>query len=170
LCSCSVCLFSISCILCFCIVSPFVYSCSFLICVPIYRPLPPGGNSTAVNKYHISWLDEDLIASQEWFCSKKLPNTQVCSVPPPRRTKHNDLSWQWNAHDSWRPVGFLYINHKQSDYENNYTTWKCCGILLRNAHKTQVSTMVLLQRYGIDCKVTCNLTIISCVNNVTVRS
>jgi len=45
------------CILCFCIVpcivSPFVYSCFFIICVQFYRPLPPGGNSIAVNKYDI---------------------------------------------------------------------------------------------------------------------
>ena len=45
------------CILCFCIalfiVSPFVRSCPFPIFVQVYRPLPPGGNPIAVNKYHI---------------------------------------------------------------------------------------------------------------------
>jgi hypothetical protein len=36
-----------------CIVSPpHVYSCLFFICVQFYRLLPPGGNPTAVNKYH----------------------------------------------------------------------------------------------------------------------
>jgi hypothetical protein len=57
-CSCFLCLFSILCILCFCIVlyiiSPFVYSYLFPIFVQVYRPLPPGGNPIAVNKYHIS--------------------------------------------------------------------------------------------------------------------
>ena len=32
-----------------CIASPRLFS----ICVQFYRPLPPGGNPTAVNKYHI---------------------------------------------------------------------------------------------------------------------
>jgi hypothetical protein len=49
-------LFSILCILCFCIVSPFVYSCFFPIFVQVYRPLPPIGNPFAVNKYHIVYL------------------------------------------------------------------------------------------------------------------
>jgi len=39
----------------FCVVSPFVFSCLFPIFVHIYRPFPPGGNPTAVNKY-ISYL------------------------------------------------------------------------------------------------------------------
>ena len=34
-----------------CIVSPFIYSCLFPIVVQVYRPLPPGGNPVAVNKY-----------------------------------------------------------------------------------------------------------------------
>ena len=57
---CFVCLFSILCILCFCIVlrivSPFVYSCLFPVCtVHVYRPLSRGGKPIAVNtsKYHI---------------------------------------------------------------------------------------------------------------------
>jgi len=49
---------SISCFLCFCfvlcIVSPFVYICLFPIPVPVYRPLPPGGNPVGVYKYHLS--------------------------------------------------------------------------------------------------------------------
>ena len=48
-------LFSILCVLC-CfvlgIVSSLVYSCVFSTCVQVYRPLPPGGNPIAVNKYH----------------------------------------------------------------------------------------------------------------------
>ena len=61
------CLFiSVLCILCFstllcivlctvlCIVSPSVYICLFPIFIQIYRPLPPGGNPVAVNKYHVS--------------------------------------------------------------------------------------------------------------------
>jgi hypothetical protein len=52
------CVFSILCSLRFCIVlcivSPFVYTCLFPIFVQIYRPLPPGGNPLAVNKYRIS--------------------------------------------------------------------------------------------------------------------
>jgi len=52
------CVFSILCIVRFCIVlcmvSPFVYSCLFPVFVQIYLPLPPGGNTLAVNKYHIS--------------------------------------------------------------------------------------------------------------------
>jgi len=36
-----------------CIVSPFVCSRLFPIFVPVYRPLLPGGNPIAVNKYHI---------------------------------------------------------------------------------------------------------------------
>jgi ATP-dependent Clp protease adapter protein ClpS len=46
--------FSILCILCFYTVSSFVYSCLSPTFV-VYRPLPPGGNPTAVNKYHISY-------------------------------------------------------------------------------------------------------------------
>jgi len=51
------CLFSILCILCFivlCIIFPCVYSCLFPLTVQVYRPLPPGGNPIAVNKYHIT--------------------------------------------------------------------------------------------------------------------
>jgi ABC-type multidrug transport system permease subunit len=36
-----------------CIVSSFVYSCLFTNFLQVYWPLPPGGNSIAVNKYHI---------------------------------------------------------------------------------------------------------------------
>ena len=35
-----------------CIGSPFVHSCLFPIVVQFYRPLPPGRNTIAVNKYH----------------------------------------------------------------------------------------------------------------------
>jgi len=46
------------CGLCFCIVlrivSPPVHNYLFSICVQFYRPLPLGGNQTAVNKYHIT--------------------------------------------------------------------------------------------------------------------
>jgi hypothetical protein len=37
------------------IVSPLVYSCLIPIFVQVYRPLPPGGNPIAVNKYIISY-------------------------------------------------------------------------------------------------------------------
>jgi hypothetical protein len=37
-----------------CIVSPHVHSCLFSIYEQFYRPLPPGGNPFAVNKYIIS--------------------------------------------------------------------------------------------------------------------
>jgi hypothetical protein len=51
------CLFSILCILCFCIVLyivfPFVYSRLFSVSIQVYWPLPPGGKPIAVNKYHI---------------------------------------------------------------------------------------------------------------------
>ena len=47
--SCFVYLFSILCILCFCIVSPSVYGCLFPIFVQDCRSLPPGANPTAVN-------------------------------------------------------------------------------------------------------------------------
>jgi hypothetical protein len=57
--NCLLCLFScfvrfasILCVLCFCIVSPHVYSCLFSICVQFSWPLPPGRNPSAVNKYH----------------------------------------------------------------------------------------------------------------------
>jgi hypothetical protein len=36
-----------------CNVSPFLYICLFPIFVQVYQPLPPGGNSIAVNKYHV---------------------------------------------------------------------------------------------------------------------
>jgi hypothetical protein len=49
-------LFSSSRILCFCIVlcvvAPSAYSCLFPIIIQAYRPLPPGGNRIAGNKYH----------------------------------------------------------------------------------------------------------------------
>ena len=51
-------LLSILYILCFCIVlctvSPHVYSCLFTIRVQYQRPLSPGGNPIAVNKYYIT--------------------------------------------------------------------------------------------------------------------
>jgi len=36
-----------------CIASPSVHSCLFPVFAQAYRPLPTGGNPTAVNKYHI---------------------------------------------------------------------------------------------------------------------
>jgi len=33
--------------------SPFVYSRAFPISIQVYRPVPPGGNPVAVNKFHI---------------------------------------------------------------------------------------------------------------------
>jgi len=55
--SCLVRLFSIFCIMGFCIVlcivSPLVCSSLFPIFVQVYRPLPLGGKRTAVNKYNI---------------------------------------------------------------------------------------------------------------------
>jgi len=36
-----------------CIVSPSVHSCLFPIFAQVYRPLPPGGKTIAVNQYHI---------------------------------------------------------------------------------------------------------------------
>ena len=51
-------LLSISCVLCFCIVSrivsPHVHNCLFSICLQYYQ-LSPGGNPSAVNKYIISY-------------------------------------------------------------------------------------------------------------------
>ena len=50
-------MFSIVCILRFCIVlctfPSFLYSCLFLILVQVYWPLPSGGNTIGVNKHHI---------------------------------------------------------------------------------------------------------------------
>ena len=41
------------CVLCFlCVVSPSENSCLFAIFAQVYRPLPSGGNPTAINKYH----------------------------------------------------------------------------------------------------------------------
>jgi len=39
----------------FCVFISFVYSCLFPIFVQVYRPLPPGRNPTALNKYIISY-------------------------------------------------------------------------------------------------------------------
>jgi hypothetical protein len=64
---CFVCLFSLLRILRFCIVlcifSTFVYSCLFPIFVQVYRPLPPGGNSSSVNKCHIIYHIVSYIVS-----------------------------------------------------------------------------------------------------------
>jgi hypothetical protein len=60
-------MFSILCILCFCIVSPFVYSCLVPIFVQVYWPQASGGNPIAVNKYHIIYIL--TIAEQNcWHC------------------------------------------------------------------------------------------------------
>jgi hypothetical protein len=40
---------------CFIYCFSFVYSCLFPILVQVYRPLPPGENQIAVNKYHIPY-------------------------------------------------------------------------------------------------------------------
>ena len=57
-------LLSILCVPCFrivlCIVSPHAYGCLFSICVQFYRPLPPGGDPTAVNKCRILWYNAPL--------------------------------------------------------------------------------------------------------------
>jgi len=60
-------LFCVFCALYFmCIVSPFVYSCLFPICIQVYRPLPPGGNPIAVNEYHImSLIDSGVMGSRK---------------------------------------------------------------------------------------------------------
>jgi hypothetical protein len=52
-------LFCILCILCY-IVSPFVCRRPFPIFVQVYRPQLPGGNPTAVNKYHIIYPPQCL--------------------------------------------------------------------------------------------------------------
>ena len=52
-------LLSILCVLCFCIVSPLVYSRLFSICVQFYWPLPPGGNPFPVKKYHIKYSNNN---------------------------------------------------------------------------------------------------------------
>jgi len=53
--------------LCVCVVSPFVYSCLFLIFVQVYRPLPPGGNPIAVNKYHITYFWTSFIWNRKAY-------------------------------------------------------------------------------------------------------
>ena len=79
--SCFVHLFSILCILCFCIVSPFVYSRLFHIFVQVYRPLPPGGNPIAVNKYHIVSYILTLAEQNCWHCltSEEVRTSDRCS-------------------------------------------------------------------------------------------
>ena len=67
--SCFVCLFSIMCILCFCTISPVVYSCPLLIFVQVYPPLPRYGNQITVNVYHTTktWYynpQENLVSRQ----------------------------------------------------------------------------------------------------------
>ena len=58
-------LFSILCILlflyCLGIVSPFVHCRLFPIFVQVYRPLPPGRNPIAVNKYKVVQIWPELI-------------------------------------------------------------------------------------------------------------
>ena len=69
-------LFPILCILCFCIVlctvSSLAYSCLFPISVQVYRPLPPGGNPIAANKYRIiSYQIQVIVKSFCCFVSVK---------------------------------------------------------------------------------------------------
>ena len=80
----------IFCVLCSCTVScivfPHVYSRLFSICVLIYRPLPPGGNQTAVNKYHITsyhiimCYQSYLVVQQVVFQSSGRLSSVDCSI------------------------------------------------------------------------------------------
>ena len=54
-----------------CILSPLAYSCLFAIFAQVYRPLPPGGDPTAVTKYHISCLSH-VYTDNVAFCTVRL--------------------------------------------------------------------------------------------------
>jgi hypothetical protein len=69
------CVFSNSCIMYF-FVSPFVYSCLFLIFLQVYRLMCPGGNPTTVNKYNIVYIDN-------YFISYSLSAHNAVSYIPP---------------------------------------------------------------------------------------
>jgi hypothetical protein len=63
----------ILCVLCvyfLCIVSSHVYGCSLSICVEVYGPLPPDGNSVEVNKYHFHcFTSTDFWAVTAIYCA-----------------------------------------------------------------------------------------------------
>ena len=69
-------MFLLCCVLCvlYCYVYyfSFVFSCLFPVSVQVYRPLPPGGNPTAFNKYHIICTKSDVCRIRiEYFNSFK---------------------------------------------------------------------------------------------------
>jgi hypothetical protein len=90
-------LFSILCIPCFSIVFVLLCVLFLLLCCPfpifvqVYRPLPPGGNPTAVNKYvsyHISYHIPDIISYKHTIITPtkctllllKAPDITICSL------------------------------------------------------------------------------------------
>ena len=77
------------CVLCFCtvfcVVSSHVYGSLFYICVQFYRPLPQGGNPTAVNKYRITQLHQHIYQPIEVlrssYCNKAIWIRQLGKHP-----------------------------------------------------------------------------------------
>jgi hypothetical protein len=68
----------------YCFVSPFVYNCLFPIFVQVYRPLPPGGNPTAVNKYHIiSYIIKSYITPFHLILILRVGGALHLLPPPP---------------------------------------------------------------------------------------
>ena len=62
-------LLPILCVLCFCIVSPHLYSCFFSIFVQLCGSLPAGANTIAVNKYHTYIRDQKTNYNVVYFNS-----------------------------------------------------------------------------------------------------
>jgi len=70
------------CLLCCNFFPPHVYNCLFSICAPFYRPLPPDGNPTAVNRYH-------LISSLLHRAFRKITSAINQHQHPQRNQKHS---------------------------------------------------------------------------------
>jgi len=93
-----------------CIISPFVLSLSyFCTCL---RPLPPGGNTTAVNKYHISYhnhhsgkLKLGLLLGYIKITLSGNTNWRPC--------QGRGKSHSWKCHRPEKPRNRLHSKHRE---------------------------------------------------------
>ena len=113
-------LFWVFCVFVFflCIVSPFVYSCLFPIVVQVYRPLPPGGNSVAVNKYRIYFWTSYIWNRKAYF-------DVWCRIY--RLTYTHWTQWTHNMRSRcWMCIGASYTGcptrYLTRHFFNNFTT------------------------------------------------
>jgi hypothetical protein len=97
-----------------CIVYSFVYSCLFPIFVQVYRPMPPGENSIAVNKYHIYFWTSYIWNRKAYF-------DVWCRIY--RLTYSHWTQWTHNRRSCcWMCLGASYLSLRK--YFRLYSAWE----------------------------------------------